>query len=203
MNTHTLLLGSKSYSRKLLLHEAKIPFSVVYQDADESQCDYSLPLEQLVASIALHKMNQVILEPGKKEGDICFVLTGDTLSQDTNGKINGKPISRADAIEKLKSARDGSRLCTSFCLDRKVWKDGTWTVEQRITKSVLAEYLFYVPDEWIDIYLDNSIGMQASNAIAIEGYGGQFLQWVKGSYTTIVGMPMFELREALEEVGFF
>ena len=45
--------------------------------------------------------------------------------------------------------------------------------------------------------------MQASNAIAIEGCGGQFLQWVRGSYTTIVGLPMFELREALEEIGFY
>jgi septum formation protein len=198
-----LYLGSKSASRQMLLRENRIPFSIVSQDADETQCDYGLPLDQLVAAIALHKMDHVILPPGKEDGDVCFVLTSDTLSQDKNGTVHGKPVDRADAISKIKSARDGSRLCTAFCLDKRVWRSGAWAVEKRITKCVTSEYLFFVPDAWIETYLDNSIGMQASNAIAIEGYGGQFLQWVRGSYTTIVGLPMFELREALEEIGFF
>jgi len=198
-----LYLGSKSASRQMLLRENRIPFSIVSQDADETQCDYGLPLDQLVAAIALHKMDHVILPPGKQDGDVCFVLTSDTLSQDKNGTVHGKPVDRADAIAKIKSARDGSRLCTAFCLDKRVWRAGAWAVEKRITKCVASEYLFFVPDAWIETYLDNSIGMQASNAIAIEGCGGQFLQWVRGSYTTIVGLPMFELREALEEIGFY
>lgn len=198
-----LYLGSKSPSRQMLLRESRIPFSIVSQDADETQCDYTLPLEQLVAAIALHKMDHVILPPGKQEGDVCFVLTADTLSQDKNGTIHGKPVDRADAVAKIKSARNGSRLCTAFCLDRRVWQAGTWQVEKRIEKRVISEYLFYVPDAWIETYLDSSIGMQASNAIAIEGYGDQFLKYVHGSYSTIVGLPMFEVREALEEIGFF
>jgi septum formation protein len=198
-----LYLGSKSASRQMLLRENRIPFSIVSQDADETQCDYALPLDQLVAAIALHKMGHVILPSGKEDGDVCFVLTSDTLSQDKNGTVHGKPVDRADAIAKIKSARDGSRLCTAFCLDKRVWRAGGWAVEKRITKRIASEYLFYVPDAWIETYLDNSIGMQASNAIAIEGYGAQFLKSVHGSYSTIVGLPMFELREALEEIGFF
>jgi len=202
MQKNILLLGSKSPSRQMLLRQAGIPFCVVSQDADETLCDYGLPLEQLVAAIALHKMEHVVLPPGKQEGVVCFVLTGDTLSQDMDGTVHGKPVDRADAIAKIKSARAGSRLCTAFCLDKKVWRDGAWRVEQRIKKQVAAEFLFAVPDEWIEIYLDNSIGLQTANAIAIED-GIQYLKWIRGSYSTIVGMPMFELREALEELGFF
>ncbi len=187
----------------MLLRESKIPFMTVHQDADETQCDYALPLEQLVASIALHKMNHLILPDGEAEGAICFVLTADTLSQDKDGTVHGKPIDRSDAIAKIKSARNGSRLCTAFVVDRRIWRNGAWEVQERIAQQVIAEYLFYVSDEWIDIYLDSSIGMQASNAIAIEGYGDQFLRWVRGSYSTIVGLPMFEVREALQQVGFF
>ena len=187
----------------MLLRENRIPFSIVSQDADETQCDYTLPLDQLVAAIASHKMDHVILPAGKEEGDVCFVLTSDTLSQDKNGTVHGKPIDRADAIAKIKSARDGSRLCTAFCLDKRVWRAGAWAIEKRIAKCVASEYLFFVPDAWIETYLDNSIGMQASNAIAIEGYGAQFLKYVHGSYSTIVGLPMNELREALEEIGFY
>lgn len=199
---NTLLLGSKSPSRQFLLRESGIPFALVSQDADETVCDYGLPLDQLVAAIALQKMEHVVLPAGEQEGDICFVLTADTLSQDKDGTVHGKPVDRADAIAKIKSARNGSQLFTAFCLDRCVWRNGVWHVEQRIKKQVGSEFLFYVPDEWIETYLDNSIGLQTANAIAIED-GIQYLKWIHGSYSTIVGLPMFELREALEEIGFF
>jgi septum formation protein len=197
-----LHLASQSYSRQQLLKESKIPFALLAQDADESVCDWTLPLDKLVASISLYKMNHVVLPEGK-EGDVMFVLTGDTLCQDSNGTIQGKPKDREDAIAKIKQARGGSKLCSAFCLDKKVYKDGAWKTAERIHEVVYSEYLFYVPDNWIDRYLDNSIGLSCSNAIAIELYGAQFLKYVRGSYSTIVGLPMYELREALERIGFF
>ena len=69
--------------------------------------------------------------------------------------------------------------------------------------SLHADYVFEVPEEWIDIYLEKSVGLRASGAIAIEDFGEQFLKSVSGSYSAIVGLPMFELREALSQLGFF
>jgi len=197
-----LLLGSKSQSRQTLLREIQIPFKVVGQDADETQCDWGLPLPKLVQKIALHKMNHVVLPVGD-DGAICFVLTADTLSQDKSGMINGKPIDKNDAIIKIKMARKGTYLCTAFCLDRKIWRDGTWHVQERIEEWVPAEYNFIVPDDWIDIYLEKSSALQTSNAIAVEEFGGQFLQKVRGSYSAIVGLPLFQVRKALEHIRFF
>lgn len=199
---HILYLASQSISRQQLLKEAKIPFTLLHQAADEQACDWGLPLETLVATIALYKMEQVILPTGT-EGDIIFVLTADTLSQDKNGAIQGKPKDREDAIAKIKEARNGTRLCTAFYLDKKEFRKGTWQVRERIHQVVAAEYLFMVPDEWIEHYLTNTISFAVSNAIAIEQYGTQFLKEVRGSYSTIVGLPMFEVREALEKIGFF
>jgi len=199
---NVLLLGSKSPSRQKLLQEAKVPFTLVEQDVDETKCDWALPLEQVVESIALYKMQHLILPQGK-EGDHCFVLTADTLSQDHEGGINGKPVDRADAFVKIKGARKGSRLVTAFCLDKKVFVDGAWSIEKRIIQCESAQYEFIIPDHWIDIYLDNSLGLSASNAIAIEDFGSQFLKVMHGSYSTIVGLPMYEVREALESLGFF
>lgn len=200
--SNILLLGSKSASRQRLLQEAKIPYKVIDQDADESKCDWALPLPQVVETIARYKMEHAIVPPGT-EGEVCFVLTADTLSQDMHGEINGKPVDRADAIAKIKKARGGSQLCTAFCLDRRVFKNGAWQVTHRIERCVGAEHFFIIPDDWIEIYLDNSPGLSASNGIAVEGYGAQFLKATHGSYSAIVGLPMFELREALEELGFF
>lgn len=201
---HTLLLASESTSRQILLTEAKIPFNVIRQQADEKSCDWSLPLPKLVGTIARFKMEHVHLPAGSTDQDYCFVLTADTLSQDLHGNIHGKPTNKEDAIAKIRLARAGARLCTAFCLDKKIWNNNCWEIAERFEQTVEAEYKFVIPDEWIEIYLTNAaLALSASNAITIEGYGQQFLQCVYGSYSTIVGLPMFELRQALCSIGFF
>lgn len=199
---HTLYLASTSASRRQLLQEAQIPYTLVAQSADESACDWTLPLEQLVLSISLFKMDHTVLPDGQ-EGDIAFILTGDTLSQDSDGQIEGKPIDRQDAIRKIKKARNGTRLFSAFCLDKRKFENGAWQVVERIHQAVQAQYTFLIPDEWIETYLDKSLALSCSNAIAVELYGTQFLKSVNGSYSAIVGLPMFELREALQKLGFF
>lgn len=199
---NVLLVGSQSVSRHMLLTDAKIPFRVVEQSADETACDWGMPLEQLVATIANSKMEHVIMPTGA-EDEIAFVLTADTLSQDSSGTIEGKPVDKDDARRKLRAARAGSRLVTAFCLERKKCTSGTWLTDAQIVKTVSAEYIFDVPEQWVEQYLEHSLGLRASNAIAVEGYGAQFFRVMHGSYSTIVGLPMVEVREALEELGFF
>jgi septum formation protein len=197
-----LYLASKSASRQKLLREAQIPYEIIGQDADEAHCDWGLPLEQVVSSIARYKMDHAIV-PAASEGDVCFVLTADTLSQDLDGTINGKPVDRADAVAMIKRAREGSRLATAFCLDRKKYCNGTWVIDKRIERCVTAQYIFDIPDMWVERYIDATIALHASNAIVIDDFGGQFLKTVHGSYSTIIGLPMVEVREALELLGFF
>lgn len=198
-----LYFGSKSKPRRMLLEEAQIPFVVVDQHADEAQCDWGLPLPQLVLSIALYKMQHVLLPEGTYEGEVCFVLTADTMSHDATGKIHGKPIDRDDAIAKIKAARDGSFLCTAFCLDRKIWRQGKWEIDERVADIVSSHFVYYVADEWIDYYLERTPYLDVSGGIAVENFGNQFLKTVSGSYSTIIGLPLFELRNALEKLGFY
>ena len=146
-----LYLGSTSQSRQMLLNQAKIPFTLVEQSADETQCDWGLSLQQVVENIALYKMDHVLL-PQAQEGDICFVLTADTLTENKFGEIEGKPVDRVDAIKKLKSARNGVRTGTAFCLDRRICKDNAWLVDVRIRQFVGATYCFNVPDNVIDFF---------------------------------------------------
>jgi len=187
----------------MLLDEAHIPYVLVGQDADETACDWNLSLPQLVLSIALYKMQHVILPAGKHENDICFVLTADTMSHDKTGKIHGKPVDRDDAIAKIRAARDGSFLCTAFCLDKKIWRNGKWEIVERVADVVSADFVYYVSERWIDYYLENTPYLDVSGAIAVEKFGSQFLNVVHGSYATIVGLPLFEVRQGLEKLGFF
>lgn len=197
-----LYLASKSPSRKSLLERAGIHYHVLDQNADESQCDWGMPLQKVVESIAGHKMQHVIMPKGS-EGQIAFVVTADTLSMDTTGAISGKPSNMADAIAKIKAARGGINRCgTAFCLEKRVFKAGQWKTEKRVTRYAQATYEFEVPDTLIEDYLRRSGALEAAGAITIED-GPQFVKSVDGSYSAIIGLPMYELWKALDEIGFF
>jgi septum formation protein len=198
-----LLLGSKSSSRVMLLKETRIPFVVIHQDADEKSCDLGKSFAERVTNIALQKMDHVVLDAGARDGAYCFVVTADTMVRDSKGVFHGKPIDRADAVKKIKGARAGSTACTTFCLDKKIWGNGVWSTEKRIIQTVEVSYIFDVPDTMIETYLDVSPGLKCAGGAAVEGFGSQFLRSVNGSHSALIGLPLFELREALEELGFF
>ena len=197
-----VLLGSQSSSRQELLRQAEIPFRLVKQDSDEACCDWNRPFNEIVASIARSKMDHVILPEGT-QGECCFVLTADTMTLSPEGEIFGKPVDRDDAIKKLKSARDGAVTGTAFCLDKKIWSQGTWITYKRIEQFAQGTCSFDVPDEWLDIYLSRPFVYNCAGALFVDGYGAQFVRDVQGSYTAIMGLPMFELRQALTALGFF
>lgn len=203
MINNKLFLASSSASRKQLLEDAKIPFSVISQSANEMACDWGLPLKQLVESIALHKMDHAMIPAGFQEDGICFVLTADTLGIDSQGNIQGKPIDKEDAITKIKSYRQRAITGTAYCLDKKIWRNNKWESEQRILGYARAEYVFDVPDELIERYLSQIPYMQVSGAVMIEGFGNQFLKTIHGSYSAVAGLPMYEVRQALTKLGFF
>lgn len=200
---NTLYLASKSSSRKYLLQEARIPFVVIDQHADEKACDWTSPIEQLVAEIARCKMEHVVLPVGK-EGEICFVLTADTLCEDSYGMIHGKPENYEEAVKKVKLLRDGSRIVTAFYIDKKEFKNDKWQLLARHHEVVASRCLFVVPDADIERYFkEHPIALQAAGALAIEHYGLRYLKSIEGSFTNIIGLPIYEVCRALKAGNFF
>lgn len=200
---HTLYLASKSPSRQYLLRESKIPFTLLSQNADEGQCDWSLPLAEVVASIARFKMQSVNMPPGTA-GQVAFILTADTLTQDAQGVIHGKPEDKADAIKKIAALRESATVATAFCLQKRVFQEGGWVLEAQREQCVISSCSFDISDEWIERYFKESvIGFEAAGGMAVEAYGMQFLRSINGSYSGVIGLPLFEVREALDSLGFF
>jgi len=201
--SHVLYIASNSASRKRLLEQAHIPYAVIEQDADELQVDQTQELSQVVMQIAQLKMVHAKIPVGKHDGDICFVLTADTLGLTVGGRILCKPVDRADAVSMLKESRQGTRTVTGFCLRKLVWNNNVWTVMQEIVDHDDSLSVFDVADEFMDFYLDAIPFLSVSGAISIEGIGGQFLKSVDGSYESIIGLPMFKIRKVLFEFGFY
>lgn len=199
---YPLYLASGSATRKSLLMDSQIPFSFISQNADESQASLQQSLESLVSELAQLKMSHV-LYPFGKEGDIAFFLTADTMTIDPNGKFYGKPIDRQDAIGMIKACRQGANVGTAFCLERKQFLAGCWETKESFVGYDQAWCVVDIPDEFIDFYLDSVPFADLSAGISIEGFGDQFVKEISGSYSAVLGLPMYKVRAALYQLGFY
>ncbi len=196
-----LFLASQSPMRQTLLKQARIPFALLEQSADESACDWNQEASLVARCIAHSKMEHVIL-PARGDGTI-FVLTADTICVDNQGKSYGKPRTHEEALSMIKLWREGSTVITAFCLDKKSLHKGNWETDSRIEESVTSTIDFDVPDKWFAEYLANTPAMTCAGAMNIEEYAHLFVRSITGSYSNILGLPLFEVRQALTRLGFF
>ncbi|MBI2345036.1 Maf family protein [Candidatus Dependentiae bacterium] len=203
---YILYLASGSQSRKNLLSDAQIPFAIIPQFADESVVSLNGPLQDIVQDIAMLKMKHVQIPEGKIEGQIIFILTADTLTL-TGGpesfEIFGKPKDRDHAKYMIKSGNKGSITGTAFCVQKLIWKNSEWNRLDQEIGYAEGWNLIDIPDSFIDFYLDHVDYMNLSGAIKIRGFCEQFTKEVRGSYSAIMGLPMYELRGLLMRMGFY
>lgn len=202
---HFLLLASASKGRQELLQVARIPFTVIKHVSNESMSNESeLSFDDLVKEIAVHKMEHVVI-PDSKDVDCCFILTADTLCQDARGNRFGKPSSKDDAISMINAFRrhGGLTVATGFCVDKRVLHKGVWETKARIAKVVKADIELVIPESLLEQFFEEGLCLSCAGALSIEGYAAQFFKTIKGSYTTVIGLPLFEVREALQEIGFY
>lgn len=210
MTHDQIYLASGSKSRQELLRLANLPFAVIAQNANEDLFDRKQGLECVVRQIAQEKMRCAILPDGRIDGEICYVLSADTMGTSKSGEIFGKPQDRADAIRMLKAFRQGAQTGTAFCLEKRVWqvRSASWQVLNSVACYVSASYVFNVPDEMLDLYFKHSMSrfgisyLDVSGAVAVEDYGLQFVTSFQGSFTAVMGLPLYELRKELSEMGF-
>ncbi len=204
MSKDILYLGSQSKPRQRLLDLSDISYKVLEHRSDECGVEFGKAFDEYVLSIAREKMEHLVY-PDAYEGEQFFVLTADTLARTAKGKqILTKPGSIQKAKEMLAMLRaEPAEVVTGCCLEKKEFKDGNWHVLDQnhwTTRSVIE---FCIPEDSADWYYKKM--PQAINACGgamIESFGQNFLKSVQGSYTTILGLPLYELRQNLKNLGF-
>lgn len=205
MNRDILYLASQSFSRRELLNYSGIKYETIEHSSDEIVALREHDFHGYVLSIAQHKMDAVILPAPQEDGDVCFVLTADSLVFTPQSKhILGKPVDRADASRMLALMRtEPVEVVTACCLHKKIVRAGVWEVAEELSWTTSAEIEFYVDQDLEDWYFAQMPrALQACGAGIIEGFGSNFLKSVNGSYTAVQGLPLFELRQALKKFGF-
>lgn len=203
---NNLFLASSSPTRQLLLKEAALSFEVLPNTCTPEPFNQNASLKQNVQAAATCKAEKIEL-PYKtpmipKE---IYVITADTLISDVKGEILQKPYNLELAKEQLIKLSAGPCFVGTACIVQKfIWntKKG-WKIKQKKVIYLKSTAEFYVPQESFDEYFNQlPIALYVCGSGIIEGFGAQFLKSFKGSYTAALGLPMFELKKALSDLGY-
>ena len=191
----SIILASKSEVRKKILDENKIKCSVEPSNLDEDEVKKSLinqgaTPELISKNLAELKANKV---SQKRIGEI--VLGADSVI-DLNGKLISKPTNRTEAMSILSSLNGKSHfLISSVCisLDGKMIWNYTEKAEMKMknfTQEELQKYLSKISDNELYSY----------NVYQIEGEGKKLFSEIKGDVDTIMGLPIKNIRQYLENI---
>ncbi|MGE8132658.1 Maf family protein [Novosphingobium subterraneum] len=189
-----LILASQSFSRRMMLEAAGVPFETRTSDVDEAAIKRELIGVtgcQIASVLAEAKALAVSLAmPGR------LVLGGDSMVE-VCGRQFDKPTSRENAVEHLEffSGKD-MHLHSAAVLMRDgkvVWKTCE-TANLRVRELSPAFIQSYLDREWPEV--SGCVGV-----FRIEALGVQLFERIEGSHFTVLGMPLLALLGALREQG--
>ena len=183
-----LILASASPRRRELLDRCDVPFTVVVAAVDESADESESPSEY-VLRVAHAKARAV-----QQRHPDAFVLGADT-SVVLDGELLGKPADAEQARAMLRklSGREHEVL-SAVAL---ACPDGRRT--ERLSSTRVEFGL--LPEAWIEAYIATGDCMDKAGAYGIQNQAGLWIRRISGSYTGVVGLPLFETADLLREAG--
>ena len=184
----TLILASASPRRQELLQQIGCEFRIVVSDADELSGD-GIPPDRLAAENARRKAEDV----AAKAGGNAPVLGADTVVA-VDGKILGKPKDAADAARMLRLLSGQQHFVyTGIAL--------AYRGEVYIDVVRTAVWVDTLSDEEITAYIATGEPMDKAGAYAVQGIAAKFIPRVDGSFSNVVGLPLYAVRELVRKAG--
>ncbi len=184
-----LILASASPRRAELLASAGFTFTVQTAEVDETPHPGEAP-QTYVVRVARAKA-QAIAARCRKSGSV--VLGADTTVV-VDGEILGKPEGREDAIRMLKSLSGRvHEVLTGLTVVA-----GSREESEVVTTRV--RLLPITPDE-ITWYVETGEPDGKAGAYAIQGKAARFVDWIEGSWSNVVGLPVATVYQMLKKVS--
>ncbi len=195
-----LILASQSPRRKSLLAQLGYQFITLPANIDESVYCHEKP-QDYVVRLAKEKAQTIFLALTAEQQDQTIVLGSDT-SVVIDGEILGKPIDEAECISTLMRLENKQhQVLTAIAVisqDQKKPKQHFNAITKLVETQVHFKSL--TVDE-IKRYWNTGEPCDKAGSYAIQGIGGQFVTTINGSYSAVVGLPLYETAQLLAQVG--
>ena len=183
-----LIQASSSPRRRELLEQIGVSYRVCPVDVDETPLDGEAP-EDFARRMALEKARA----GWRAQGSGQPVLGADTVVS-LDGAILGKPVDRDDALDMLGRLSGSTHRVFSAVALLHGEREAVRLSVTRVRFRTLA------PRE-IGLYWDSGEPADKAGAYGIQGLGALFVEHLEGSYTGVVGLPLYETGQLLEAFG--
>jgi septum formation protein len=199
-----LYLASRSPRRRELLKQIGVRFEPLITrlaaprgpDVDELQHAGESP-DVYVERIAREKAEFALKVLGMRSMLVRPVLSADTVVI-LDGAILGKPADAAEAAAFLRQLSGNTHEVRTSVAVAQAIGPKTKLVQRTSTSSVKFKAL---TDDEIAQYVATGEPMDKAGAYGIQGYAGLFVERLEGSYTGVMGLPLYETAELLRQVG--
>ena len=189
MTPPPLYLASKSPRRRELLAQIGVTPAVIALELDEAPLAGEAP-EDYARRVALDKARagRALLPAG------CAVpvLGADTLVT-IDGRILGKPRDAAEAVAMLRLLSGRThRVLSAVALSGR---------EERLALSESEVSFRAISEGEARAYWASGEPADKAGGYAIQGLGALFVRKLRGSYSGVMGLPLFETAELLAAEG--
>ena len=189
-----LILASSSPRRAMLLRKGGYPFEAVKVSVSEELPEGMRP-ETGVRELAVRKAQAGLTYWLAQGGDIQDVIMGADTMVVLDARILGKPETQAEAEEMLLSLSGR----THVVLTGVALISGSGRLVSDVVETVVRFHQLGVDD--IKAYVAGGEAMDKAGAYGIQGDAGKFVEYVEGSLTNVIGLPMEYLSECLRAWG--
>ncbi len=162
-------------------------------DVDETPMAGELPLDY-VRRLAIEKAETGLLAISDRNLPVLPVVAADT-SVILDGVILGKPVDAADAAAMLRRYSGRShRVLTGLAV--------AMNGRMEVAVSDSEVHFKSLTDVEIAAYVNSREWNDKAGGYGIQGRAAVFVERIEGSYSGIMGLPLYETAGLLREVGF-
>jgi len=184
-----IYLASNSPRRQELLYQMGVSFTVVPQFIEEEHKLNESP-EDFVTRLALEKAGDGL----QRQSNQQIPVLGSDTAVVLDGQILGKPEFREQAIEMLLSLSD----CTHQVMTAVALKNEQKT---EVTISISQVSFAKLSKEMCENYWQTGEPADKAGSYGIQGKGALFISRLSGSYSGVMGLPIYETSKLLNRFG--
>lgn len=187
-NSPQIILASASPRRAELLSQIGVRYRVEVADIEEVVGDETP--QQAVVRLATEKAQHI---QGQQEKTILPILGADTIVVHRE-EVLQKPTCRADGLEML------SRLSGET---HQVMSAVTVVSEQGVQQILNCSEITFrtITEMEREAYWAHGESSDKAGGYAVQGMAAIFIANLKGSYSGVMGLPLFETAQLLRETG--
>ena len=183
-----LVLASASPRRAALLAQIKLkPDAISPADIDET------PAKNEIPTVYAERMGLEKAQAVHQAGH--FTLAGDTVVA-----VGRRILPKAETTDEVRACLEmisgrAHRVITSICV---IAPHGQIAKRLSITQVRVKR----LSRQEISLYLDSREGLGKAGGYAIQGLFGAYIRKISGSYTGVMGLPVYETAQILTGLGY-